>query len=79
MYEKKASRRHPVLAAFVIDDSCSMEDCCFGSEDKKFMWTERYAGILLKWIVFLSTFQTQPSFRIWNGRLCEMIHRVRVC
>ena len=48
MYEKKASRAHPVLAVFVIDESGSMGDCLPGSSDKKCTWTERYAGILFK-------------------------------
>lgn len=54
-YEKKISRADPGLIALVIDDSGSMGDPLPGTTDPKYMWTERYAGIILKELLTRST------------------------
>jgi hypothetical protein len=54
-YEKKVSRTEPGLIGMIIDDSASMADNLPGTSDAKFMWDERYIGIILKECLTRST------------------------
>lgn len=47
-YEKKVSRALPCLIIVLTDDSCSMSDKLPGTSDPKFLWVERYFGIILQ-------------------------------
>jgi hypothetical protein len=47
-YEKKVSRQFPGLIYLVLDDSSSHGDNLPGTTDPKFMWDERYTGIIAK-------------------------------
>lgn len=47
-YEKKVSRAFPCLIIMLIDDSASMSDTLPGTSDPKFLWVERYFGIILQ-------------------------------
>ena len=45
-YEQKISQARPGLIGLVLDDSLSMADNMPGTTDPKFMWVERYCGII---------------------------------
>ena len=47
-HEKQISRQAPGLIVFIIDDSGSMGDMLHGTTDCKYLWVERYCGIILK-------------------------------
>jgi hypothetical protein len=47
-YEKKVSRKSPGLIMLLLDDSPSMQDFMPGTSDPKFVWTQRYSGVILR-------------------------------
>ncbi len=47
-YEQKISRNKPGLIGLIIDDSISMRDKLPGTSDPRYMWVERYVGIILE-------------------------------
>jgi len=54
-YDQKISKEKPGLIAFVLDESVSMRDKLPGTTDPKFMWVERYFGIILNELLGRST------------------------
>jgi hypothetical protein len=54
-YEKRISRAEPGLIVLVLDDSQSMTGALTGTSDPKFLWVERYAGVILKELLARST------------------------
>jgi len=54
-YEKKVSRALPALIVLLLDDSGSMADNLPGTTDAKYLWVERYFGIILKELLKRST------------------------
>ncbi|MCY2954839.1 MAG: VWA domain-containing protein [Planctomycetota bacterium] len=63
-YSKKISCALPGLIFFLLDDSLSMAELMFGTQDAKYLWVERYLGILFKHLLGLSTDVSGPSLRI---------------
>jgi len=47
-YERKVERAHPALIVMLLDDSGSMSGTLPGSGDARYLWVERYSGIILK-------------------------------
>lgn len=54
-YVKKISQAAPGLIVLVLDDSGSMAEALPGSSDPKYLWVERYFGIILKELLAKST------------------------
>ena len=53
-YEQKISQATPGLIGLILDDSASMGDN-LGTADPKYLWVERYFGIILHQLVTLSS------------------------
>ncbi len=47
-YQKKISTAEPGLIVMILDDSGSMKDPLSGTSDEKFMWVERYTGLIFR-------------------------------
>lgn len=54
-YSKRISSALPGLIFLLLDDSGSMADFLFGSQDARYLWVERYFGILFRHLLSLST------------------------
>lgn len=54
-HEQKISRKNPGIITAVLDDSGSMGDQLPGTSDAKYLWNERYFGIILKELLARST------------------------
>ena len=54
-YEKLVSRATPGVVVLVFDDSGSMADPLSGTMDAKYLWNERYGGIVCKDLLARST------------------------
>jgi hypothetical protein len=48
VYQQKIQTSRPGLIVLVLDDSISMSDPLVGGTDPKYLWVERYAGLILK-------------------------------
>lgn len=48
MYGQKIQTSRPGLIVLLLDDSTSMQEHLPGTTDAKFMWVERYTGLILK-------------------------------
>ena len=47
-YAKLVSRAMPGFILLLLDDSGSMSDPLSGTSDAKYLWVERYFGIILR-------------------------------
>lgn len=54
-YSKKIQRAEPGLIVLILDDSGSMADPMPGTSDPKFLWVERYTGLILQELLARST------------------------
>jgi hypothetical protein len=45
---RKVERQHPTLICMILDDSGSMTESLPGTSDPKYVWVERFSGIILK-------------------------------
>lgn len=55
MYEKLVSVIFPVLVQFILDDSGSMDELLPGTTDRKYLWVERYFGLIIQELLNRST------------------------
>lgn len=55
MHEKLVNRAQPAVICLVFDESPSMLDPLPGTDDPKYMWLERYGGIILKQLLSYSS------------------------
>jgi hypothetical protein len=73
-YLLKASRALPVLIILLLDDSASMGDALPGTSDAKYLWVERYVGIILKELLSRSTEVQGQTVKVKPRYFVGVIH-----